>query len=135
MPPEPGSAADWLAHAQSDLALAEAEPPSGVLLELLCYHAQQAAEKALKSALIHLEQPFPYTHNIGRLVALVSEHIDVPERVGNAAALTPYATITRYPGDAVRIERGAWHGANSLARTVVEWAAMLIKHDNPEADS
>jgi len=52
--PEPGSPADWLRYAHSDLVLAETPPPTGVLLELLCYHAQQAAEKALKAALLHL---------------------------------------------------------------------------------
>ncbi|WP_456427531.1 HEPN domain-containing protein [Rhodocaloribacter sp.] len=50
--PEPGAAADWLRYARSDLALARVEPPAGVLTEMLCFHAQQAAEKALKALLI-----------------------------------------------------------------------------------
>ena len=38
-----------LIYATSDLLLAGIEAPEGVLLDALCYHAQQAAEKALKS--------------------------------------------------------------------------------------
>lgn len=52
MPPEaltPGSPADWLRHAYSDLALASMTPRPPVLPEQLCFHAQQAAEKALTS--------------------------------------------------------------------------------------
>ncbi len=46
---EPGSPADWLRHAASDLKLARIARPPEVLLEALCFHAQQAAEKALKA--------------------------------------------------------------------------------------
>jgi len=55
MPPEvyaPGSPADWLRHAYSDLALASTMPLPQILLEQLCFHAQQAAEKALKAILV-----------------------------------------------------------------------------------
>ena len=45
----PGSAADWLARAKGDLALAEIPLPKGAFYEDLCFHAQQAAEKALKA--------------------------------------------------------------------------------------
>ena len=53
MPPDsdgPGGGEDWLRHARSDLALASAVGPVGdILAETLCFHAQQAAEKALKA--------------------------------------------------------------------------------------
>lgn len=45
----PGSPDDWLSHARSDLALAEISPPEDVMLEGLCFHAQQAVEKAIKA--------------------------------------------------------------------------------------
>lgn len=44
-----GSPDDWLRHAYSDLELARVALPAKVLLELLCFHAQQAAEKSLKA--------------------------------------------------------------------------------------
>lgn len=47
--PVPGTAQDWMARAKSDLALARVPLPQGAFYEDLCYHAQQAAEKALKA--------------------------------------------------------------------------------------
>jgi HEPN domain-containing protein len=53
MPPdraEAGSSEEWLRPAQSDLNLARlGRHQPGVLLEQVCFHAQQAAEKALKA--------------------------------------------------------------------------------------
>jgi HEPN domain-containing protein len=51
--PAPGSAADWLSRAKGDPAIAKAPLPEGALLEDLCFHAQQAAEKALKAVYQH----------------------------------------------------------------------------------
>ena len=54
MPPEisaPGSPADWLRHAYSDLALARIVPVPQILLEQLCFHAQQAATPMAEDAL------------------------------------------------------------------------------------
>jgi hypothetical protein len=45
--PVPGSVEDWLARAEGDLALARAPLPEGAFYEDLCFHTQQAAEKAL----------------------------------------------------------------------------------------
>lgn len=42
----------WLARAGSNLLLAQKGQRKGVMLEDLCFNAQQAAEKALKAACI-----------------------------------------------------------------------------------
>jgi HEPN domain-containing protein len=52
MSPEPGSPAAWLRYARSDLALARVPARGEVLLESLCFHAQQAVEKSLKAVLV-----------------------------------------------------------------------------------
>ncbi len=44
----------------------------GVYLEDLCFHAQQAAEKAIKALLIDRDIEFPYIHDIAGLFALLS---------------------------------------------------------------
>ncbi|MBP7829731.1 MAG: HEPN domain-containing protein [Kiritimatiellae bacterium] len=54
MPPDvpvPGSAADWLRHAKADLALARVPLPEEGLYLSLCFHAHQAAKKAIKAVL------------------------------------------------------------------------------------
>jgi HEPN domain-containing protein len=56
MPPRRSASASalaWLSRARGDLALARAPLPQGGYLDDLCYHAQQAAEKALKAVHIH----------------------------------------------------------------------------------
>ncbi len=47
--PLPGSPEDWLRYSYSDLALARVRRSPKVLLEGLCFHAQQAVEKALET--------------------------------------------------------------------------------------
>jgi len=47
--PPTGSSDDWLRRAKSDLAIAKAPLPDGALYEDMCFHAQQAVEKALKA--------------------------------------------------------------------------------------
>jgi len=49
----PGTPQDWLDHAKSDLAFARLPLREGAYYEGLCFHAQQAAEKALKAVYQH----------------------------------------------------------------------------------
>ena len=125
--PEPGSPADWLRYARSDLALARTSPQDGVLLETLCFHAQQAVEKALKAALLHLtsETP-PYSHNLGLLLDLLRPIIEVPPPIEGAAELTDYAIMTRYPADVGEVDNMEWTTATNVADTVVEWVTSII---------
>lgn len=94
----PGSPQEWLRHAYSDLELARAISHPRVLLEGLCFHTQQAAEKALKSVLIAQNTPFPRTHNIRTLLDLLPEDMEAPNDVQRAVRLTAYAVSSRYPG-------------------------------------
>lgn len=59
MPPEqaqPGSPQEWLRYAASDLELARMVGVPQVMIESLCYHAQQCAEKAMKAVLVWARQ-------------------------------------------------------------------------------
>ena len=127
----PGSAEDWLRYAKSDLELARIEKPEGVLLENLCFHAQQAAEKTLKAVLIFLEIDFPRTHNIRTLLDLLPEGIDVPQEVEESAILTDYAVESRYPRNSEPIDDDEYRQVLGLAETVVSWAEKLIYENRP----
>jgi len=90
----------WMRYAREELALAkvlasDADSPA----RLVCWHSQQAAEKALKAALIINGIGFPRTHNLVALRALLpsalAEKIDIAE----LAELTQWGTESRYPGD------------------------------------
>ena len=126
--PVPGSAADWLARAEGDLALAGAPLPEGAFYEDLCFHAQQAAEKALKAVYQHYNRRFRYIHDLDELIiGLQNEGIVVPAEVVDAASLTSYAWEARYPGLSEPVTIEEYHEALRQAELVVGWATKLIK--------
>ena len=85
----------WLRKAASDVVMMDAGSKAEAY-DGACFHAQQAAEKYLKSFLAFHDQPFPYTHNLGDLTELCAG-IDTPFRTltPQAAELTPYAVRLR----------------------------------------
>lgn len=122
---EPTDPLEWLRVAREDLALAGAQV-SGVGFGLFCFHAQQAAEKAIKGVLLARRIPFPYVHDLGRLLDLIrAAGLPVPEDVADADLLTDYATLARYPGNGEIGESEHAH-AIATARAVVAWADELI---------
>ena len=124
----PGSAEDWLARAEGDLALARVPLPEGAFYEDLCFHAQQAAEKALKGVYQHHRRPFRYTHDLDELITgLQNEGIAVPPEVADAALLTSYAWESRYPGLSEPVTIEEYDEALRQAEFVVSWAVKVIK--------
>jgi len=71
MPAGPADPHAWLQRAYSNLRLAEKGRGPEIILEDLCFNAQQAAEKALKAVCLHKEQDFPKTHSITRLIDIL----------------------------------------------------------------
>jgi HEPN domain-containing protein len=126
--PEPGSTEEWLLRARADLALANAPLPPGGVLEDLCYHAQQAAEKALKAISVHHGWAFRYVHDLDVLVTdLEHNGLRAPDRVRASLVLTEYAHQTRYPGSNEPVTEAERRHAVELARAVVEWAAQTVE--------
>ena len=122
-----GSPADWLRYARSDLELARVTRPDDVLFEGLCFHAQQAAEKALKAVLIAKGVPPPKTHNIRTLLDLLPQEVIAPQEIEDAASLTDYAVTSRYPGDFESVDEEEYEDTVRLAETVVLWAERIIQ--------
>ena len=114
----------WLGRAKSSLALAEqGQTIVGVSLEDLCFHAQQAAEKALKAVCVQQNIAFPKTHSLVRLIDLLEENgIVVPKKAKSADVLSLYAVDTRYPGVSERVTKAEYKKALKLASQVVSWA-------------
>jgi len=122
-----GSPADWLRYARSDLELARVVRPDEVLFEGLCFHAQQAAEKALKAVLIAKGVPPPKTHNIRTLLDLLPQEVIAPQEIEDAASLTDYAVTSRYPGDFESVDEEEYKETVRLAENVVLWAERIIQ--------
>jgi HEPN domain-containing protein len=120
MPPEDELILEWLRKADDDLRTAEmslsASPP---ILWIAAFHAQQAAEKALKALLTFHRTEFEKSHNIAyllQLCAAVEPSVNV--LAGRATRLTRYAVQSRYPlpeGEPTQAEAAS---AVELAREV-----------------
>jgi HEPN domain-containing protein len=122
----PESVGLWLRHAHGDLALARARLGPEVVNELLCFHAQQAAEKAIKAVLIAHDIEPPRTHSITALVDLLPSSVSRPDSLMAARALTSFAAVTRYPGQAGPVSDEDQREAVRLAEAVVGWAEGVI---------
>ena len=86
-------ASRWLAQAEVDLEAARHLSPR--FPALACFHAQQAAEKALKAVLIKRGISIRKTHDLEELHRLVGG--DFEPSAEELAPLTPYAVQSRYP--------------------------------------
>jgi HEPN domain-containing protein len=128
----PDDPREWLRRAKGNLRLASASDPE-VPFEELCYNAQQAAEKAIKAVLIRLGRPFPYTHNLKRLLDLIAEMMPVPADVLRASELTRFAFEARYPGVAPEITQEQRFQFLAIAESTVRWAEEIILAGDKEA--
>ncbi|MDO8682277.1 MAG: HEPN domain-containing protein [Armatimonadota bacterium] len=129
MPHDPNDAdapERWLRNARADLAMGSIELPAGAVYELLCFHAQQAAEKSIKALLLHLGTDFPYTHSIQLLVALLPADAQSVPLLKQAERLSSYAALTRYPGELPPVTEPEYAEAVRIAEAVVEWVEDYI---------
>jgi HEPN domain-containing protein len=125
---EAGDAAEWLLHAESDLTyakLGQAEP--AILRNQVTFHAEQAAEKAFKAALVHAAVEFPKTHDLQTLLLLLrNSGISVGQEIEQAATLTRFAVEARYPAEIEPITSEEVTQAIELAERSVRWARVQI---------
>ena len=89
----------WLEKARRDLKVAQRELNTpNPFTDIICFHAQQAAEKYLKAYLVWNEIEFPKTHILEQLVLLAArKEPELLKLKDEVAFLTPYAVETRYP--------------------------------------
>jgi HEPN domain-containing protein len=118
----------WLSKAELDLKAAahEISAPAEALWGDVMFHAQQAAEKALKAFLAWHDVPFRKTHNLEEIgqqcVALDATLQAVADQ---AAPLTEYAWKFRYPGEAD--EPGRAGAEEALAAAWNIYGAILTR--------
>jgi HEPN domain-containing protein len=124
----PASPDEWLMHALSDPRLGKlGQKNKGVLRQQICFHTQQAAEKAFKAVLLYRKVDFPLTHDIQELMDIFDKAgILLPSDFQNAGILTPYAVETRYPGYWDEIAKKEVSEAVKLASKIVTWSKKYI---------
>jgi HEPN domain-containing protein len=122
----PDDPREWLNRARSNLVQAKAKR-KGVYLEDLCFHAQQATEKAIKALLIKLDVDFPYVHDLAELLTLVEKAgQEVPASIRQAEPLSKFAVFTRYPGIGPSIKEKEYRETVEIAARVINWAENII---------
>ncbi|MBI3090706.1 MAG: HEPN domain-containing protein [Candidatus Tectomicrobia bacterium] len=112
----------WLKKAAEDLRLGDialqAKPP---VLGGAVFHAQQAAEKALKAFLFWRDRPFRRTHDLAEIGSACAElDASLHPLWRRADRLTVYAWVFRYPGEPEEPLREEAEEALGLAREVYE---------------
>ena len=117
----------WWRKGDSDLENARMCVDAGRALDTACFHAQQAAEKALKAVLCANAVEYPFTHNVQLLIDLLPAGLSAPQTILAAADLTPYAVATRYPGEVEPVTAEERAEAVRVATIVVHWAESLLK--------
>jgi HEPN domain-containing protein len=76
--------------------------------ETASFHAQQAAEKALKALLIRHQVSYSKTHDLGELLQLAEPvAAGIAGALADAEGLTPHAVDTRYPTASGPVDRDA----------------------------
>lgn len=126
--PTPGTPQHWLARAAGHLAFARQAKPSLAFWEDLAFHAQQAAELAIKAVYQQHGLPFHFTHDIADLgTGLEEGGIAVPDSLKDAAVLTRYAVQARYPGASPPVTEEEHKEAVRLASLVVAWAKEVVE--------
>lgn len=122
---------EWLRRAKSNLNRAKEFDYlelRGVVIEDLLFDAQQSTEKSLKAVLINYNIKFPMTHDIAKLITLLqNNNKNFPEELLDAAELTIYAVITRYPRDIKKIEHEDLDVAINIAEKLYNWAESIIQ--------
>jgi HEPN domain-containing protein len=117
----------WLRYAEDDLRAAEILLEQSGVPRTSCFHAQQAAEKAIKAIFVFLQVDFPFTHDLNRLRDLLPEGWAVKEDFPDLAGLSEWAVEPRYPGDLKEATQEDAKAAVEQAREVYETALKDLK--------
>ncbi len=117
----------WLRYAEDDLRAGETLLDQGEAPHNACYHAQQAAEKAIKAIFVFLQKDYPFTHDLDRLQDLLPGGWDVKRNFPDLTGLTAWAVEARYPGDVIEASREDAEGALEQARGIYETILNELK--------
>lgn len=109
----------WLSKARTDLTVALVVLEQGPDMDpwVCCFHAQQAAEKALKAVIVAQGAEPPFIHNLVALQALMPPDLDLGTPVTELADLSASARGTRYVTDADGSEDPTWDEAEQAVAT------------------
>ena len=69
----------------------------------------------------------PFIHSLKRLLDLLEQNgVKIPKYVWEAEELTPYAAVTRYPGEIDSVRPREHRRAVRIATAVLRWAEREV---------
>ena len=126
---------EWLSYAEVDLGVArhlfETYHPRP--LTIICFHCQQAAEKAVKALIVLYgnQGGMPKKHDILLLLKQIKNMASIDDKYYNYAdMLTPYSVAMRYPNE-LFLEDYHAEKAISMANEIFDWAKNVIDSNSP----
>ena len=127
---------EWLRYAWMDYDVALHDTTFHPLpVEIICYHCQQAAEKALKAVLIHHKQEVPYIHDTLRLWKLATTlEPTLSSLRPQSSYLRRFASVERYPNE-LELNEGDMKRALDDAKAIVETIEALWKSETADPNS
>jgi HEPN domain-containing protein len=129
--------AQWLRFAHADLnagrTLSDHRATNSP--DTACFHAQQAAEKAIKAILVKAQVNSARSHDLSSLMNLVPTRFSNTRDLPSLAVLIPYAVAIRCPivhaGNPILLESGpTWEEADS-ALALAERTIRAVEADLP----
>jgi HEPN domain-containing protein len=123
---------EWLRYARDDLEVAELVIEQGSVPRAACFHAQQAAEKAIKACLLLLQEGVPRTHDLELLAATLPEGWRLRENPSSLTDLSGWAVEPRYPGDLLDATKEEAQALVEQARNVYETALKDLEEHGHE---
>ncbi len=116
-----------LQRASDDEAAARAMLPVVSVTDMIVgMLAQQGVEKSIKAVLAARGVDFPFTHDIGGLARICDEaEVTLPDDLGEADQLTPYAGAVRYDAEDPKLVDRAT--ALRWATAAVTWARAQVE--------
>ena len=122
-------ALQWLSKADHDLITASQTLllPDGPT-DTVCFHAQQAIEKALKAVLTFHQVTFPKIHDLVRLMDIAGNLIPgMTEYAEIFAEISAYSVKVRYPDDWFEPSREDAKRAFDVAESIVARIRQYLK--------
>ena len=102
--------------------------------EIICYHCQQSAEKAIKAVIVEggAKGGMPKLHDLSFLLNQIKNEVKIEEKYYDYAdALTPYGVSIRYPNELFLEEKHAKE-ALQMSKEILEWAHNLVAGEKEE---
>lgn len=123
---------DWIDYAATDLSVAhtlfDVHRPQPY--EIICYHCQQAAEKAIKGLYIFFDVPggIPKKHDLSFLLNQMQHKTVISKELRqHADILSVYGVVSRYP-NGIAVDEVRTRLALQYAESILNWAKELTDY-------